>query len=169
MAQSLNDMSVAEISIRALTGIEACEKLALISFETKEQDIDGGTFNKGSSIGLLTKCLRAKIALDNAFATSRGKSTSASTCSLCRSVCSPIGLELLHCLACLILVPAQFFNSVSFFDSQSTDETLIPLNVSNMQVDLFLKHYKLLVHLDFQVVTSSFDFGLQLNHFLFLT
>ena len=50
-------MSVAEIAIRALTGIEASEKLALISFETKEQDIDGRALNKGSSIGLLTECL----------------------------------------------------------------------------------------------------------------
>ena len=53
----MNNMSVADIAIRALASIEACEKLALISFETKEQDIDWGTFNKGSSIGLLTKCL----------------------------------------------------------------------------------------------------------------
>lgn len=166
----MNDMSVAEIAIRALTGIKACEKLALISFETKEQDIDGRAFNKGSSIGLLTECLRAKIALDNAFAPSRSKSACTSTCStLCRSVSSPIGLELLHCLACLIFVSAQLFDCVSFFDSQARDEALVSLNVSNMQIDLFLKHYKLLIHLDFQVVTSSFDFCLQLDHFFFLT
>ena len=164
----MNDMSVAVISIRTLTGIKACEELALISFETKEQDIYGRAFNKGSSVGLLTECLRAKIALDNAFTSSRGKSTTASTRSL-RCGCSPIGLELLHCLACLILVSAQLFNSVSFLDSQATDQTLTPFNVSNMQVDLFLQHYKLLIHLDFQVVASSFDFGLQLNHFFFLT
>ena len=50
-------MSIAGITLRALTSIEACEKLALISFEAKEQDIDGRAFNKGSSIGLLTECL----------------------------------------------------------------------------------------------------------------
>ena len=165
----MNDMSIAGISLRALTGIEACEKLALISFETKEQDIYGRSFNKGSSVGLLSDCLRTKIALDDAFTSSRSKSASTSTSSLRRRICSPIGLKLLHCLACLILVSAQFFNCVSFFDSQATDKTLVPLNVSNMQVDLFLKHYKLLIHLNFQVVTSSFDFCLQLNHFFFLT
>ena len=53
----MNDMSVTEVAIRALTGVEACEKLALVSLETKEQDIDGRALNKGSSIGVLTKCL----------------------------------------------------------------------------------------------------------------
>ena len=57
VTQSLNDMSVAVISIRTLTGIKACEELTLISFEAKEQDIYGRAFNKGSSIGLLTECL----------------------------------------------------------------------------------------------------------------
>ena len=161
-------MSVTEVAIRALTGVEACEKLALVSLETKEQDIDGRALNKGSSIGVLTKCLWAKIALDNAFTSSRGKSASACTCATRRLICIPIGLELLHCLACLFLVSAQLFNGVSLFDSQAADEALIPLNVSNVQVDLLLEHYKLLVHLNFQVVTSSFDFSLQLNHFLFL-
>lgn len=37
-----------------------------------------------------------------------------------------------------------------------------------MQVDFFLKHNNISVHLDLQVVPSGFDFGLELMHFLLL-
>ena len=77
-------------------------------------------------------------------------------------------LELLHGLACLLFVTSQLFDSLALSDCESTHETLVSLNVMNVQVDLLLKHDKFMLHLDLEVVAGCLNLSLHLNHLFFL-
>ena len=82
----------------------------------------------------------------------------------CRSIC----FELLHGLAGLTLDPAELLHVIALFNGKPADEALIPLDIVHMQVDLLLKDYELLLHLNFQIVTCSLNLSLHLDHFFFL-
>lgn len=92
-------------------------------------------------------------------------STTRATRSLC---CGAVILKLLHGLACFLLVTSQFFDSLALFDCKSTHETLVSLDVMDVQVDLLLEHDKFLFHLDLKVVAGSLNLGFHLNHLFFL-
>ena len=90
---------------------------------------------------------------------------SSTTSTLARS---SISLQLLHGLARLILGTSKLFHRITFFDSKFANQALIALNIGNMEVDLLLKHDKLFVHLNLQVVSTSLNLSFQLDHFFFL-
>ena len=53
-------------------------------------------------------------------------------------------------------------------DCKSRHEALDPLDVVNVESDLFLKSVELFVHLDLKIVAASLDLCLKLQHFLLL-
>ena len=52
-------------------------------------------------------------------------------------------------------------------DGEARHQTLDALNVVDMQANFFLESVELLIHFDFKIVSSSFNFSLQLNDLLF--
>ena len=51
---------------------------------------------------------------------------------------------------------------------EARHQSLNSLDIVNMEADLFLKTVELLVHLDFEVVSTSLDLGLELHHLFLL-
>ena len=157
-------MDVSRGSVWALTGIKAGCKGTLTSLEAEKQDVDWGAVSESyRGGGLWTNiCLS-----DHAISTCLRESGAASSTRW--PLRSQSGFfKLLHCLASLILISSQLFNSVSFWDGEAADTTLISLDVSNVQINLLLENNKFFFHLNFQVVTSSLNFGFHLNHLFLL-
>ena len=125
--------------------------------KAKQKNIDGGALHEGN--------IRAGTSsLSNSTAHSGGTTAPSSSLGI-----SSLGvLQLLHCLPCLFLVSSQFLNGLTLLSGQVPHKALESLNVCHMQIDLFLKHYQFLVHLDLQVVTSSLQLSLQLVHLFLL-
>lgn len=171
MLEGGHNMGVSALTFRALARVETRGEGSAVFLEAEEKDLNRRTLSKGFCRDVVVgsrHCLRAVVvALCNALTASLGEGVACAAAAV-RLAHLPRNLELLHCLPSLFLVTAQLFNFLSLGDCEARHEALVPLNVGNVQVDLLLKHNKLFVHLNLQIMAACLNLGLHLKHFFFL-
>jgi len=154
-------------AVRALACVKACRKGASTPLETEKNNVNWWTFCESHTrVGGLAMGI-ATFSKTKTLATSLSQGALSESTTF-RCIWSPCFFELLHGLACLVLVSAELLYSLSLADSETTDEALISLNIMNVQVDLLLQHYQLFVHLNLQAVPTCLNLCLHLDHFFFL-
>ena len=154
-------------AVWALACVKACRKGASTPPEAEKKNVNWRTFCKrhtrvgGLAMGIVT------FSKTKTLATSLSQGALSESTTF-RCIWSPCFFELLHGLACLVLVSAELLHSLSFANSETTDEALISLNIMNVQVDLLLQHHQLFVHLNLQAVSTCLNLCFHLDHFFFL-
>ena len=134
-------------------------QVATSLIETKEKNVDSGTFSEGG-VGRCSSFAHDLRSLVNWFS--------------CVGVVFALGIggfglvNLLLSFAGHYLLSAEFISILSFLNGQVAHSPLNTLNIVNMKVYFLLEDVQLFFHFNLQIVTASLNFSKKLLTFFFL-